>query len=367
MESIAIDRRIRLNHSYGFRAGIEINGEIYFSARNCKNALYKSDMKNGRTEFLGAFAVKSEHDFCCRIREDLWFFPMDHTRSQIDIYHMDSGKFDTIDIPFPDTDLCETYGAKFISIVENGANKYIIPGTYDYIICVNRNGKIDDYLKIPVQYLAGGVHRFSDALLYKSQIFFCPYDSDCFLRLDLDHGKFYGLKWNYEKKAFGWICEYQERLYVIPSKEYVNVVSINDDFSGVLETDICLNVPDEKYKAAGYMDGRIWLFPHNTNIVSIISLEEQKAEYAEIFTESQYRNDKLGYCSSVKSADGLYFSNYGYGTPVAKVCRTGDILFLSITENSRDELEYLYEMMKQKACAEEKSSIGAKIYREICD
>lgn len=361
MKALDIGSEVSLNSSCGFRAGIETNGQLYFSARD-RNGLYAINYKTEEREFLGFFLDKSEHDFCCRVGSEIWFFPMEQAKSRIDIYNINSGKFTEAELPLPGKGVSSVYGGKFVSILEYEGIKYIIPGTYDYIIKINKNNQVESYIKIPQKYLAGNDHKFMDALVYQKCIYFGPYGSDHILKMSLQNEEFQGAIWNYPQNAFGKLCEYQGKLYVIPSKSNVSLVRVEADFSEISEIPVRLDDEQEIYCAIGCIGEMVWMFPQEVNKICRISLDEFEIEYTKIITKPEYRNEKLGYCTCVPGKDGLFFGNYGYGTPITKVDQTGRVSFLKPSTNIQGDLDYLCRAIDIAGGEKIICCAGAEIY-----
>lgn len=364
MEAFDVSREVSLDNSCGFRAGMETNGRLYFSARD-RNGLYAINLETEQKEFLGFFPDKSEHDFCCRVGNELWFFPMDQTKSRFDIYNMDSGRFTVAELPLPEKGAPSIYGGKFVSALEYGGIQYIIPGTYDYIIKI-KNNQVESYIKIPQKYLSGDEHRFMDALIYRECIYFGPYGADYILKMSLPDEAFQGAVWDYPKNAFGKLCEYQGKLYVIPSKAKVNLVKVEMDFSEISEMSVHLEDEQEEYFAIGCIGGTVWLFPHDLDKICRISLDEFEIEYMRMTTRRGDRSKELGYGTCVAGKDGLFFGNYGYGTPIAKVDLTGQILFLKPDVSIQGDVDYLCRAIEMaQEVRDNGCCVGAEIYAGI--
>lgn len=312
-------------------------GYMYFSARNY-NALMRTELKTGKTEFLCNFEkelpMEGLHVKAVNFQNEIWFIPL--YGKYITIYDIEKNTLDYLEVPGKelDADFCREYCIEYNDNII--VPKFIDAGWIDkeFLYLVPMGIDTLSFLDLqrrtvqPIAYEMNREELFGKGTVYQDELWIAPYKGNCFTNVNLNTYRIQKVNSGIDLGNYYGVCSYDGKLWFAPSgvKKFFSMDLVKKEFEEIQLPDL--------YRGTYFRDcicfqDKIWLLPYD--LECILQYCPQTESFAEVRSKSQFSFHNMiaismeeSYCYVLSYAD-----NY-----VAKIGRNiENIITSKITEN----------------------------------
>lgn len=286
-------------------AGVIRNEEMYFCPIQF-NALCRTDLNTGKTEFLGHFEEKLEEKLYRKAfiyKDDIWFIPwkadkiacVDLSSLTIDYYqprYITESKIG-----------CEVEKCAYLSsgVYEN-RYLYLVPTKYDTPIVIDmENRAFQSYEGVlDVEGQAYGYGVVSENVFWIS-----PHTGDKLVQLNIQDGEINTIDWDYDSLQYRGMCDWDNKIWFAPGKDENRILFFdkNDKSWGMIK------IEDECSKGSSYnecleIENGIAFLPYESKSILVIKRDIKGFSVANVErTDKYYGLRRLGISDDIFLAE----------------------------------------------------------------
>lgn len=301
-------------------ATVVMGEEIYFSALD-HNALLRTDIRTGKTEYLCSFE-KEKRTTCIHVKafnykSSIWFIPI--YGEYIACYDINRNKIEYFNVPgeIYDRPCMEKYclnecGERIVPKYSDAGwidkeNIYLVPAGINTAVILNMKTK--EILSIPVVNCEN--EFWGCGTYYEGQIWMAPYDGNQLLSLDIYTHKIQRIGCDLEFETHYGICGYEGKLWFsVLTNEGILFLDLQRKKYGVFSCrDSNLMHCPKTFRDIVNSNGTLWLLPKESE--KIIYLDNDKGCFVEYNCKIK---QKFGVMERAGSEDDFMYviSSYNY-------------------------------------------------------
>lgn len=349
-----------------FYAGVEVDGNIYFS-EHILNAIFKQNRETGELTYLGTVSENKQsvlHNKAIHYKNRIYFIPA--LGDYIAKLSLENESISTIAVPTTGHK-CSTN--KFIDAVVDGKAAWLIPMGYDALVHLDmETDELTSYANWPeeIKWKNEGFLMFGSGILVSELICLCPCEGEYFVTFHTKTKEMKAWKWEYPPRTVCGVICHKNCVWILPGKKYPYITKYSLETGSVTK----IEVKDEAgglypYSATALVGDTIVSAPYESRQWRMVNTLTDEVTYVP-FKDDRIKQKYPYYQFVTVLSDGVKMSG---NRQSAAHFISSDTQEISETDYQMEERAWLFAFASQYNASRDKSKkkmfYGEKIYSHL--